>query len=627
MKNGKNKHVEATKGSDRKKGAATAPRSFDPPPHEQNGPVKKPGLGQGTAKVATSTISPKDNGEIPLVGKPGLGPVSGSVAANWATIKDLSVTRTIGDDGLPYYLFATNGNVQVLPAVDVVGPHHRIVAELTKFGLVAHSPADRLQIKEKIAAAEATTSVVATKLGYERTSRPRYFTYGDGNSIKTDPVLKVYSLAPGEPGFDRLGSLDAYERGIAPTLRDQAIPMTVFFFALSEVIKPFAKAAGFNTENMMMDLVGKSTNFKSALTSRLAGSIWGKPDQLGGYAHRWNMSNQKIEEFFRDHDNHLLILDEATLAGENPKKRGDAILNVVHRLSSGESRAVTGAAISGHSLTMLSNSNEPMRTILGASEDVIEALEARLISFKLPQRETGFFDSVPEGFSSIGNAMQPVFAAMQANHGLLARKLILEVLRRVNNDYDGLVEMIRRAVRKFMQAAGQTEADMTSLPYRRIQAFALGYATAVVAFKTGTLRKNRWGRVKQSILRAWNEHANAPATEGDPRFDDFLSDPSHLFVDARREPRPEISNKDFKKLAGIVFTAKDKTLCLAVPLLAKSQLNFSTALLKQLKRDGVLRAGKNLQSKLQLRSVGAELQRDIFYVFRIAGIPTKTRFR
>lgn len=604
-----------------KKGLTTAPHG-----NAKSRPSGKVGLGPISEPSKKASAALKATG-LPTK-KSGLGPVSNEVeSASRASVKDLVIECVGGDDGLIYYLFTAKGEELVLPATDVVGPQQKVFAELTKIRIVASARKDRDEIKAKIEAAKSGTSTVATIPGYERATRPRYFVYGDGHVILGERLLRIHPRTSGNQTFERAGSLEAYETGVAPVLRNQAIPLTVFFFGLSQVIKPFAQAAGINAENMMMDLVGKSTNYKTALTSTVAGSIWGKPDRVGGYSHRWNMSAQKIEEFFKDHNNHLLILDEATLADKDPKKRGDVILNVVHRLSSGESRARTGEAVTGHSLTMLSNSNEPMRTILAAGEDVIEALEVRLISFKLPTRETGFFDSVPEEFSSIGAAMNQIFATTQTNHGLLARKLILEVLGYVRRDHDGLVEVIKTAFDKFMRAAGQSEADMATLPYRRVQSFALAYATAVVAFKTKTLHKKHWGRVKRTLLRAWNEHANAQKTDGDPRFNDYMTDPSHVFADARGSGKPEISDKAFKKIDGIVFTGKDNKLCLAVPVHAMAKLKYSAAKLKQLKKDEILRAGGNLQSKLRLRRVGNDEKRDVFYVFRLTAVSSRTPFK
>ncbi|WP_105438781.1 DUF927 domain-containing protein [Neorhizobium sp. T25_13] len=617
---GLQRYARRVKGGGGKKGLPTAPSSTA----KSSRPSEKAGLGPVSGQATKAAA--REAKAVPTK-KSGLGPVfDDGESPSRPSIGDLVVECMDGDDGLLYYLFAAKGGKFVLPLTELAATPQKVLVELAKIRVRVNGRAARDQLNAKIEAAGSNKSTVATIQGYERVTRPRYFVYGDGHVILGERRLVVHPRTTGSQAFERAGELEAYETGVAPVLRDQAIPLTVFFFGLSQVIKPFAKAAGINAENMMMDLVGRSTNYKTALTSTVAGSIWGKPDRVGGYAHRWNMSAQKIEEFFREHDNHLLILDEATLADKDPKKRGDVILNVVHRLSSGESRARTGEAITAHSLSMLSNSNEPMRTILAASEDVTEALEARLISFKLPTRETGFFDSVPEGFSSLGAAMKQIFTVTQANHGLLARKLILEVLRYVHRDHAGLLEVIKGAVGKFMKAAGQGEAEMATLPYRRVQSFALAYATAVIAFKTKTLHKKQWGRVKRTLLRAWNEHANALESDGDLRFNEYMTDPSHVFADARGSEKPEVSDKAFKKIDGIVFTAKDKTLCLAVPLHAIGKLNYSTAKLKQLKKDGILRAGGNLQSKLRLRRVGREERRDVFYVFRVTAINSQTRF-
>src|SRR4051812_29130066 len=129
------------------------------------------------------------------------------------------------------------------------------------------------------------------------------------------------------------GKLRKYEDGVARVIRNQAVPMTIFFYGLSQVIRPYFEAAGFNDETATMELVGETTTYKSALTASLAGSIWGKPAKRDGYSRGWNMSDQKIEDLLRDYDHHLLVLDEATLAHREPNKRGAIVHNIIHRVA------------------------------------------------------------------------------------------------------------------------------------------------------------------------------------------------------------------------------------------------------------------------------------------------------
>ncbi|KQQ38294.1 hypothetical protein ASG19_04355 [Rhizobium sp. Leaf306] len=633
MKNGKKTSVGTTKGSVAKGDSATAAKPLPLPPHMRGKLVEKQGLGPVSAKsrdagqAGATTVTPAaKTGLGPQIAKK--SPPSVRDVPSRASVSDLKVKLLNGDDGAIYYQFVADGQHVILPAPEVIGSLPRVYAELTKIRVLASSASDKQEIKEKIDTPDTDTTVVATRYGYEDAPRPAYFVYGDGSVLRASTQTQIVPRVVSRSSSGRAGILKSYEAGLSAVLRDQAVPLTVFFFGLSQIIKPFARAAGFNAENIVLELVGESTKFKSALTCGLAASAWGSADPRDGYSLTWNITKQKIEELFTNYDHQLLILDEVTLAGENPKERGEAVGKVVHRLSSGVGRGVTGKTATGHSLNMLSTSNEPLRSILPASQDVHAALGVRLISFEVPSRETFYFDRIPEGFASVGEAMDAAFGVVQQHHGLLARHLIQRVLVQVNDRYEHFLGHISKAVRKFMKRIGLGNADMATLPYRRAQPFALTYATAVIAFKTGTLKKKLWGGILKTILRAWNEHASAGAgDDGDARFNSYMNDSSNLFVDGRGKEKPVIRNTVFAGMAGIFYLSKDKELLLAVPTAAASKLGYPKAVLKQLKKDGILKAGtKTLQRKLFLRRVGKAESRDTFYVFKIAGISSQVRF-
>jgi hypothetical protein len=576
------------------------------------------------------------------VGKLGLGPDSSAKGANErtektessdliASISDLKISILSGDDDDTHYLFEARGRSKIIGSSVVIGNRQQAINELRRIGIFATSSSMRKNIDDLIAAAQHDPStIVATYTGFERARSPRYFAYGDGSIISVENDLRVISSVEDNISFASAGDLRVYEKGIAKVARNQSVPITLFFFGLAQVVKPFVIGTGYKAENVMFDLVGRSTVYKSALVCTLAASAWGTvPDPTGNmenaYARGWNMSPEKIEEHFTEYNGHLLILDEATLADTDQKKRADKILNTVHRMSSGQGRARYREKIQGHSVSMLSTSNQPMREILAETDEVRRALEVRLISFELKKEkgESSFFDTVPKGFSSVEKAMAHIFEITQDNYGLLARRFIEDVLRFSVTDSQKLAAIIKKAMSKFVRSVGMHVNGVDPISYRRVQPFALTYATAVVAFKVGTLDKRLWGHVKRSIRAAWIKHgsANSPTVEGDPRIVSYMMDKSNIFIDARGGAKPNITDANFKKISGMVFEAKDGTLCLAIPNAASAKFGLSKAILKQLKRQGLLRAGKNLQSKLALRRVGTKEPRDVFYVFRVKDIP------
>lgn len=582
---------EASKGGVGDKGLATAPR--------------------GSTKKADA---PK---------KQGLGPVS----APLAIVSDLRVSILVGDDRDRYYRFEASGQEIVQPAKDVIEKPLQAFSALRHIGILATSPEIKNEIKTRIDhAVEDQNTIVATRVGYEREPSPRYFVYADGTIIMPDRDICVVSMIKDTGHFAHAGELSTYERGIAKVIRDQSVPTTLFFFGLMQVLKPFVANTGYKAESMMFELVGKTSTYKSALVCTAVASAWGKGHSSDGYARDWNMTDQKIEDFFQQYNDHLLILDEATMADTNDTKRAEKISNTVHRMSSGKGRARTGMETESHSVTMLSTSNQPMRSILSGTEDVRRALEVRLVSFELKHEAHSFFDTVPRGFLSVRDAMDNIFALVESNHGLLARRYILDVLTLLKRDEPRLTELIKRAMGKFIRTVGMDTADRDPVSYRRVQGFALAYAAAVVAFEAGTLEKRHWGRVKRSISQAWIKYGqDRPTVGGDPRIASYLRNPSNMFIDVRDGRKPPIVDAKFKTAAGFIFTAKDESLCLGVPKAAMPALDISAARLKQLRHEGVLRARKGLRSRLALRCVKMTEVRDVFYVFKIHELPAEIR--
>jgi hypothetical protein len=562
--------TEALKGGVGDKGLATAPKRVP----AIKAPAEK--LGLGPVSKDGVTTNPKNE----------------EFSDQIASVADLRVSVLKGDDNDLYYRFEVPGRSTVVASVEVIGQRIQALTKLRRIGILASSDVARRAIGDLIEAAHFDPeTIVATHTGFERVPSPRYFIYRDGSVISGDANLRVISLLEGDIRFGSAGDLRAYEEGIAKVVRNQSVPTTVFFFGLAQVVKPFVTGTGYKSENAMFELVGRSTVYKSALTCTLAGSAWGRAPEPNGsmeyaYARTWNMTPEKIGDFFAEYNGHLLILDEATMAHSEEKKRAEKIMQVVHRMSSGLGRARHGEGTQGHSLTMLSTSNQPIQQILAETEDVRRAVEGRLISFQLPNEEPNFFDSVPQGFLGVEAAMKHVFAIVGDNYGLLARRFIADVLRFIATDSARLTPILEGAISKFLRNIGMDASGVDPVLQRRAQPFALAYATAVVAFLVGTLDKKNWGRVKRTIRRAWTKHGltGSRSTDGDPRIVSYMLDQSNIFVDARRGNKPRILDHNFRRIAGIFFVGKDRTLCLAIPVAAKSKLGMSTATLKHLKR-------------------------------------------
>lgn len=283
----KSTHV-GIKGGVHGKGLTTAPHKVG----AAAGPAKKQGLGPDFAKSPAKPAARKSVAHVPT--------------------SELRVALVKGDDGQLFYRFKAPRQVLVVAAKDVVEGIHKVFGNLTKIGVLATSKEDKASISKLVQeATEDPDAVVATRVGFERSSLPRYFVYGDGTVIAPRRNVQVHPISPKRSRFERKGKLRVYDEGIAKAIRNQPIPITVFFYGLTQVLKPFVEATGFKAENMMFELVGDSTTFKSALTCTLAGSIWGRAHTQDSYARTWNMSEQNIEGMFHDFNDHLLILEYA----------------------------------------------------------------------------------------------------------------------------------------------------------------------------------------------------------------------------------------------------------------------------------------------------------------------------
>lgn len=224
--------------------------------------------------------------------------------------------------------------------------------------------------------------------------------------------------------------------------------------------------------------------------------------------------------------------------------------------------------------------------------------------------------------------MQHFFQIVSDHHGLLARRFISNMLKLAKRDLSGLIEMLKRSMGEFLEEVGLSTSAGDSINYRRVQPFALAYATARLAFETGTLREPLWGNVGYSIRRAWLDHARLDIpVDGDKRFNSYMTAPSNIFVDLRDKPKPELSDDDLVKVAGFINKGKDGSLRMAVPAVCIDKTGYGAAALKRLKQEGVLRAGEGLQTRRNYRTVNGEETRDAYYVFVIEGTPPGIQYR
>jgi Superfamily II helicase and inactivated derivatives len=560
--------------------------------------------------------------------KQGLGPVSTHPATEMPTdvlerIALSSVVRTTADDGNLYYVWKLCGKVTAIPVAVVTETFAKVYSALLPVGIIAISPAQKAAVRQKFDEAPETDKViVVTRNGYEHVDRPRFYAMGDGSLIKSDASLRLIGIGNPDDRFEERGSRRTYERNLARVIRNQPIPLMVFFYALTPALQPFAMQAECLVQNTMLELSGSTSRYKSALTNFLAGSVWGGTQETLGFADSWNITPASAEEAFIRHQNGLLVLDEATMAASSEKERGNVIGNVVHRLTAGKKRGRKGEVSAHFQLMALSNSNQSLASILDAAPEVKAALEVRLITLQVPKRETGPFEFVPRGFDSVHQAMGLVFATVNEHRGLLARRFIRDVLAWSRRDHESLIRFIRTQVERFISDIGLgSGADAAEL--RRAKPFALTYAAAAVAFKAETLRRKRWGKVRRTLVEAWFRYGNPPPSSPvRDEVDEFLADETTTVVDLPYGVKPEIAGDSFDRVDAFIYRDKKRQLNLAMtPAKMRKHLKLSAAALKQLKKSARLRATENLRMRLRLRCLNGVEQREVFYLFPIPKVP------
>lgn len=572
--------------------------------------------------VEASVVSPKRADSSSSTPEEDGGPLAG-----------LIVDLIPVDEGGEAYLFSYAGKRLAIPVEQFITGRQTALVSISRLGVRlvnrrAHNAFDNL-----LEAAVKREDVIAvTRLGYDRRKghelRPQYFAYGDGTIYRSKEAPDCVVCFPAQKNFGRRGSRKAQEEAIANGIRNQAAPSLVFFVGLAPVLQPYAKEAGLMIENVLVEMVGPTSTYKSNLTTIVAGSIWGgNPNSKLGYAHGWNATANKHEELCALHNNSLLVLDEATMAASNAKLRGEVILNVTHRLSSGQTKGRLGEDTVNFELLALSNSNESLLSILSEASEVERASEVRLIAIKCPARETGYFDSIPDGYRSIEAAMGDLRSACGENFGHIARRFIREILKWSERDHPGLIARIRGHMQSFLSAAGMAPGIAASDDLRRAKVFALAHAASELALETGVLRKKLWGDTRKPLLRAWRKYGQRRRSSiVDDPLGTFLADPHKRLVDVTDGSKPEITDKQLREVDGFIYRGRGNELLLCMtPAAMKAQFAFSSARLKTLKRRGILRCNKKLKRMVRVRSVDSVAKLEAFYAFKIAAIPPHAR--
>lgn len=627
----KNRTSRRAHGATAAKSYANVKSMFDTPAPPQEGvhvPLSATGIVSQLGRAGIPMAV-----KVPIVSSKREESSSSTPEESGGPLAGLTVDVIPVDEGGEAYLFSHAGERLGIPIEQFITARQTAMVSISRLGVrLAHRRAQNALDNLLEEAVKREDVIAVTRLGYDRRKgnvlRPQYYAFGDGTIYRSREAPDCVVCFPVQKNFGRRGSRKVQEKAIASVVRNQAAPSLVFFVGLAPVLQPYAKEAGLMIENVLVEMVGPTSTYKSNLTTLVAGSIWGgNPNSKLGYAHGWNATANRLEELCALHNNSLLVLDEATMAAPNAKARGEVILNVTHRLSSGQTKGRLGEDTANFQLLALSNSNESLLSILSEASEVERASEVRLIAIKCPSRETGYFDSIPDGYGSIEAAMSDLRSACGENFGHIARRFIREVLKWSERDHQGLIARIRGHMQDFLSAAGAEPGTAASDDLRRAKVFALAHAASELALETGVLRKKLWGDTRKPLLRAWRKYGQRRRSSiVDDQLGTFLADPQKRLVDVTDGSKPEITDKQLREIDGFIYRGRGNELLLCMtPAAMRAQLAFSSTRLKTLKGRGILRCNKKLKRMVRVRSVDGIAKLEAFYAFKIAAIPPHAR--
>jgi len=541
----------------------------------------------------------------------------------------LRVSRIRTDSETEAYLFEAGEKKMAISSEQMLMDRRTAICRVQEgLGVNLVPSTARKTLEKRIEEAEPSLDVLAvTRPGFdtrkEYSDRPQFYAYGNGTIIAADEAPACVSALPPSDKFQQRGDADVFTAELAKIVSGQAIPLLVLFFGLAPILLRFCRRAGFMVENAILELTGKTTSNKSTLTVLMAGSLWGGASRSKlGFADSWNTTANRIEELALIHNDALLILDEATVAEKSSKDRGAALLAVIHRINQGRTRGRMGSDVGDFQVLILSTSNEPLVSILHDSANVVGGATVRAITISCPSRETGLFDTLPKGYSSLEAAMNALRLICSQNYGHVAPRLIQAVVNWSARDPDALVDYVHKRMDYFLRAVGADPATAAALELRRAKIFALAYATAKVAFKLNVLDKDQFGDIKAPLMRAWRDHG---VLDGGP-IDDanlaaFLADKTKNIADITATGKTDLNDGAFSKVDAFFYRERGGNLLMLMSRESLSRnLGFSKTQLSSLKARGILKTNEKdkLTVKICVRTGGVS---QAFYAFRLRDMP------
>ena len=304
---------------------------------------------------------------------------------------------------------------------DLASGDRAVFRELADGGLPILTPGPRSALLREVEAfADYRPALVADRPGWTGTPGGTWhYVLGDGAVVGPPDVPSTEVIVAFGPDakITQRGKLGDWQAAMEPFVAGQTLPVSVLCLGLAP---PLLTLAPPDFGNQLCEIAGPSGHGKSTLAF-LAASVWaGDPARETLGAESWLTTLEAIDRQMAAHADALLVLDEANKAGSSRKKQRELIEKAIFRLSGteGKARYATGVEVSGARLLTISTSNEPLAQLLEVTPAVMQALQARMVTFEVSSEgPLRAFDRVPHGFASERKAVEALLGAIATRYG------------------------------------------------------------------------------------------------------------------------------------------------------------------------------------------------------------------
>jgi hypothetical protein len=308
----------------------------------------------------------------------------------------------------------------------------------------------------------------------------------------------------------------------------------------------------------MFLLVGAPHTGKSSLLF-LAGSPWGgRDDGPLGYVSSLSGTANAIEAIAAEHRDMLLTLDDVQNLTPDPAKRGQAIFDLLLRISSGRVRSRQGEKTVNYRTTVIAASNDATATLLKQGRVIApDALLDRV--FDLPCKyEYGIFATVPDD-STAEEFVRAMKARANSLRGCAGEHFIKELVKRAAADRSGLVKKLER----WRKEARNTLRDPRLSP-RAVDAFACIFAAGCFAAEIGILPWSQDMLIRQ-FERVFKGHVTFTRGElanWDPikLIKRYIKSNAAQLLKAQERQARKLSDRDLAKCAGVEMSLRGGTI-------------------------------------------------------------------